>query len=351
MANESTVSANGLNLGVKFAVEQGQKFFPITHRKAIMGLSANTLTLSQSLEIDVSSADNTITINPVVQTEINKINSTINTLESTVKREINAQIDNLWTKVNAMNYALSTSPGGPANTALKLNSPFKLTVGGDATGSVDIDGSSNVTLNLEVSKTKNNYAAALVDGGAAISASRLTAAREIAIVGDMVGSASFDGSGDISIQVTENHVHNEYSLTSHLHDDRYSLLTHTHKYAASSAVGGAATSAVKLQNARTITLTGAITGSGSFDGSTNLSIATTTNHNHAISNITNLQSTLDAKATASHNHDTTYLKLAGGKMTGNLNLGTARIQQNGLTGSIVYVGDNTPSQTTMVWVN
>ena len=177
MANESTVSANGLNLGVKFAVEQGQKFFPITHRKAIMGLSANTLTLSQSLEIDVSSADNTITINPVVQTEINKINSTINTLESTVKREINAQIDNLWTKFNAMNYALSTSPGGPANTALKLNSPFKLTVGGDATGSVDIDGSSNVTLNLEVSKTKNNYAAALVDVGSAISASRLTAAR------------------------------------------------------------------------------------------------------------------------------------------------------------------------------
>lgn len=39
-------------------------------------------------------------------------------------------------------------------------------------------------------------------------------------------------------------------------------------------------SASKLATARTITLTGAITGSGSFDGSTNLSIATSVNHTH-----------------------------------------------------------------------
>lgn len=39
-------------------------------------------------------------------------------------------------------------------------------------------------------------------------------------------------------------------------------------------------SAIKLKNARTISLTGSITGSGLFDGSGNLSIATITNHNH-----------------------------------------------------------------------
>jgi hypothetical protein len=50
--------------------------------------------------------------------------------------------------------------------------------------------------------------------------------------------------------------------------------------------------AAKLKNARTISLTGSVTGSGSFDGSGNLSIATTTNHSHS------------------------YLPLSGGTMTG-----------------------------------
>ena len=43
---------------------------------------------------------------------------------------------------------------------------------------------------------------------------------------------------------------------------------------------GNADTATKLKTARTISLTGSVTGSGSFDGSGNLSIATTTNHNH-----------------------------------------------------------------------
>ena len=48
---------------------------------------------------------------------------------------------------------------------------------------------------------------------------------------------------------------------------------------ASTCSGNAAT-ATKLATSRTISLTGSVTGSGSFDGSGNLSIATTTNHNH-----------------------------------------------------------------------
>jgi hypothetical protein len=43
---------------------------------------------------------------------------------------------------------------------------------------------------------------------------------------------------------------------------------------------GNAATATKLKTARTISLTGSVTGSGSFDGSGNLSIATTTNHSH-----------------------------------------------------------------------
>ena len=50
---------------------------------------------------------------------------------------------------------------------------------------------------------------------------------------------------------------------------------HTHNYAGSSSPGGAATSASKLATARTITLTGAVNGSATFDGSENITITTT----------------------------------------------------------------------------
>lgn len=46
------------------------------------------------------------------------------------------------------------------------------------------------------------------------------------------------------------------------------------------SITGNAASATKLATARTISLTGSVTGSGTFDGSGNLSIATTTNHTH-----------------------------------------------------------------------
>lgn len=51
--------------------------------------------------------------------------------------------------------------------------------------------------------------------------------------------------------------------------------SHTHPYAGASSAGGAATSALKLSTARTITLTGAVSGSASFDGSRNVTISTT----------------------------------------------------------------------------
>ena len=57
---------------------------------------------------------------------------------------------------------------------------------------------------------------------------------------------------------------------------------------------GNASTATKLQTARTISLTGSVTGSGTFDGSGNLSITTTTNHSHS------------------------YLPLTGGTMTGQI---------------------------------
>lgn len=79
------------------------------------------------------------------------------------------------------------------------------------------------------------------------------------------------------------------SNTGHNHDDRYyteseintklagkSDTTHTHNYAGSSSTGGAANSAVKLTNARNISITGgAVATAVSFDGTANVSLNVT----------------------------------------------------------------------------
>lgn len=80
-----------------------------------------------------------------------------------------------------------------------------------------------------------------------------------------------------------------------------------HASTADSAV--AADSAAKFTTARTITLTGDVSGSVSFDGSSDVSIAVTVaddSHEHIIGNIKNLQDALNGKADKSHSHDDVY---------------------------------------------
>lgn len=63
--------------------------------------------------------------------------------------------------------------------------------------------------------------------------------------------------------------------------------------------------AARLATARTISLTGDVTGSVSFNGSANVSITATVvddSHNHVISNVDGLQTALDGKAATSHTH-------------------------------------------------
>lgn len=72
-----------------------------------------------------------------------------------------------------------------------------------------------------------------------------------------------------------------------------------HVHPLQTTVSGNAGTATKLATARTISLTGDVTGSVSFDGSANASITTTVvddSHNHIISNVDGLQTALDGKA-------------------------------------------------------
>lgn len=91
---------------------------------------------------------------------------------------------------------------------------------------------------------------------------------------------------------------------------------------------GNADTATKLETARTISLTGSVTGSGSFDGSGNLSIATTTNHSHSTLTIQGNGTSLGTyngsaaktfnitysnvgAAAALHNHNSLYVSALG----------------------------------------
>ena len=77
------------------------------------------------------------------------------------------------------------------------------------------------------------------------------------------------------------------------------------------SLNGNAATATKLATARTISLTGSVTGSGTFDGSGNLSIATTTNHTH------NYAGSASAGGPANSVKTSLIIKLNGGTNEGN----------------------------------
>lgn len=58
------------------------------------------------------------------------------------------------------------------------------------------------------------------------------------------------------------------------------------------SLDGNASTASKWQTARTLTLTGSVTGNVSFDGSSNISLTTTTNHTHTFDSLTSKPTTL-----------------------------------------------------------
>jgi hypothetical protein len=71
-----------------------------------------------------------------------------------------------------------------------------------------------------------------------------------------------------------------------------------HIHPVQTSISGNAGTATKLETARTIGLSGDVTGSTSFDGSGNATITATVaddSHNHVISNVDGLQSALDGK--------------------------------------------------------
>ena len=122
--------------------------------------------------------------------------------------------------------------------------------------------------------------------GNASTASKLATARTITLTGDASGSASFDGSANISIPVTiANDSHTHATLVS---SNATTNLTITAGGTTATVADLYATYADQLRTARTISLTGDVTGSTSFNGTGNVSITATVannSHNHTFANI------------------------------------------------------------------
>ena len=127
-----------------------------------------------------------------------------------------------------------------------------------------------------------------------------------------------------TIKIKRSSVSGKVPTTSQLELGELAVNTHDGKLytkkddgtAAVVEIGGASASADSLTTARTIALSGDVSGSTSFDGSANVTITATVaddSHNHIISNVDGLQTALDAK-----------LPLAGGQLTGNITFSGAQ---------------------------
>ena len=161
---------------------------------------------------------------------------------SGVTSDIQTQLNGKAASSHTHNYAGSSSAGGAANS-VKANMVVKLNSGTtEGTNMFTFNGSAAKTINI----TPSSIGAAAISHGTHVS------------FGTTAPKANGTASAGSATTV---------SRSDHVHPLQTS-------------VSGNAGTATKLATARTISLTGSVTGSGTFDGSGNLSIATTTNHTH-----------------------------------------------------------------------
>ena len=156
---------------------------------------------------------------------------------------------------------------GNADTATKLKTARTISLTGAVTGSGTFDGSGNLSI---ITSSTDHHEYLPLTGGTLTGKLIITgnAASQPLVVRGIAGS---DGNGNIGGLYLQNGANSEIFLGN---TGAYKISADGGSYSGNSAT------ATKLKTARTISLTGAVTGSGTFDGSGNLSIPTKTNHDH-----------------------------------------------------------------------
>ena len=250
-----------------------------------------------------------------------------------VTSNVQTQLNGKAPSSHTHNYAGSGSAGGAANSAVKLQTARTISLAGDVTGSTTFDGSGNVSITATVADDSHNHTIANIDNlqstldgklstsGTAAKATADSAGQNInttyiknaAVSGRTITFTKGNGStfsiqtqdstatlAGLGITATAAELNYMDGVTSNVQTQLNGKApsSHTHNYAGSSSAGGAANSAVKLQTARTITLSGDASGSTTFDGSKNITLSVTVkddSHNHLIANVDGLQTALDSK--------------------------------------------------------
>lgn len=175
------------------------------------------------------------------------------------------------------------SISGNAATATALQTARTISLGGDLSGSASFDGTGNVTITGSINAdsvalgtdTTGNYVAAGATSGNGIS-----------------GSVSSEG-GTFTVSSNATNANTPSTIVYRDASGNFSAGTIT------ATLNGNASSATALATARTITLAGDLSGSTTFDGTGNVTITGVVaddSHDHIIGNVDGLQTALDAKA-------------------------------------------------------
>lgn len=167
-------------------------------------------------------------------------------------------VDNVWTVIRApfastaaeadhadrADTATNADHADIADSAAKLSNVRTISLVGDTIGSVSFDGTTDVSISTQVSHSDT--------------ANKLSTARAITLTGDTTGSTSFDGSTDVLIATTTTHA----------------KASDTASKATNAETAIKAQVADKLSSERRIELTGDVIGSTVFDGSKDVGIVT-----------------------------------------------------------------------------
>lgn len=154
----------------------------------------------------------------------------INTYNGGTAKTINITPSNIGaaTSGHTHNYAGSSSAGGTATEAAKTTGT--LTIQGNGTAINTFNGSANKTINITPSNIgaatsghTHNYAGSSSAGGAATSANKVNSS--LTIQGNGTALATFDGSSAKTVNITpanigaatSGHTHSNYATTSHSH--------------------------------------------------------------------------------------------------------------------------------------
>lgn len=130
---------------------------------------------------------------PVRYDKMNAVVSQALSNDERLNEKINRTSDDLSAH-NKDPKAHATGIAGNAATASKLLTPRTLSLTGNATGAAAFDGSSDVSINVNVSQSAHS--------DTADTATKLETPRTISLAGNATGSATFDGTGDITIDTT-----------------------------------------------------------------------------------------------------------------------------------------------------